>query len=119
MNRLADLTSQAHQKGTDKQFREWVRTQPSCISGNFSDWLGNLGEWRNPACHVRRAGRSGTAFKEDYACVALTHTEHHIQSVKGEAAVLTQFLGGKWSNDEAKAWFNEQRVVTVQRWIES
>jgi hypothetical protein len=38
--------------GTDKQFREWVQRQPSCISGRHSEWL-ETGEGRCIAAHIR------------------------------------------------------------------
>jgi len=39
---------------SDEAYRKWIQTLPSCLNGNFSEWLPDLGEWRNPACHVRR-----------------------------------------------------------------
>lgn len=119
MTDLSSLLNYAHAKGTDDEFRAWVQTQASCISGNYSEWVGEIGEWRNPAAHVRRAGKSGTAFKEPYACVPLTHSEHRIQHDKGEAACLNRFLGGEWSSDDAKTWFDEQRVRYLRLWLAS
>jgi hypothetical protein len=52
-----------------------METLPSCLYGKFSEWLESEGEWRNPACHVRRAGKSGLAYKEDMAEIPLTHGE--------------------------------------------
>lgn len=99
---------------SDKAFREWVQRQPSCISGQFSEYVN--GEGRNPACHVRRASRSGIAFKGELCCVPMTHAEHAYQHQHGEAACLRKFLGGEWHVDEAKDWFDEQVMKYRQMW---
>lgn len=105
MTGLERLLTRARAKGTDKEFREWVRRQPSCVSGRFSEYLEN-GEGRCIAAHVRRAGESGIAHKGEYACVPLTHAEHLLQHQKGESA-----LGGK-------DFFDQQRVRYLMLWIE-
>jgi hypothetical protein len=69
-------------RGSDPEFREWCRTQPSCISGRFSEWHDGRGYC--DAAHVRRAGESGTGFKAAYACVRLTRAEHSEQHQHGE-----------------------------------
>jgi hypothetical protein len=77
---------------TDALYRTWIQTLPSCLDGkSFSEWLPSLGEWRNLACHVRRAGRSGVAFKEAYACVPMTDAQHRYQHQYGELACLMKF----------------------------
>jgi hypothetical protein len=77
---------------TDAAFRAWIQTLPSCISGKSSGWLPDVGEWRNSACHVRRAGRSGVAFKEKFACIPLTNEEHQYQHQHGELACLLRYF---------------------------
>ena len=74
--------------GTDKQFREWIQRQPSCISGRFSEYVN--GEGRCVAAHVRRSKDSGTGYKAPYSCVPLTQIEHLRQHQHGEEA-----FGGK------------------------
>jgi len=77
---------------TDKAYREFIQTLPSCIDGkSYSQWIPELGEWRNPACHVRRAGRSGTAYKELYAEIPLTNEQHAYQHQHGELACLLKY----------------------------
>jgi hypothetical protein len=100
------LMDRARAKGTDKEFREWVQRQPSCISGRFSEFLEN-GEGRCVAAHVRRAGESGTGFKGEFAVVPMTQAEHLIQHQKGES-----IFGGK-------EFFDEQRIRYLRMWIES
>lgn len=115
---LPDLLDLARAKGTDKQYREWIQKQPSCISGAFSEWIEQLGEARNPACHVRRAATFGTAFKADYSCVPMTHKEHADQSNKGEAYCLgVHSACYPWTNERAKEFFDEQRVKYLAMWI--
>ncbi len=88
--------------GSDEQFREWVQRQPSCVSGDFSEYV--EGEGRCVAAHVRRAGESGIAHKAPYACVPLTDAEHQRQHQDGEGA-----FGGK-------DFFDKQRIKHVQQW---
>ncbi|WP_020474217.1 hypothetical protein [Zavarzinella formosa] len=102
---------------TDKAYRVWVQTLPSCISGQYSEWV--HAEGRNLACHVRRAGKSGTAYKAEYSCVPMTREEHDYQHQHGEAACLRRFLGGEWTVETAKAWFDEQVVRYREEWKEA
>lgn len=131
MTELDALIALARKKGTDKQYREWVQRQPSAISGGFSEWLQDLGEWRNPACHVRRAGKSGIAYKEQYACIPLTHAEHRTQHHSGElvclalhmtSTALEQLFAGLTDAQAlpvAKDWFDRQRIKYLKAWLES
>jgi hypothetical protein len=113
---------------TDKLYRAWIQTLPSCITGRFSEWLPDLGEWRNPACHVRRGGESGTAYKAEFACVPMSHKEHWLQTDKGERECLL-----KYSRDPqllsllrntppaeatliAKDWFDTQVLRYREMW---
>jgi hypothetical protein len=77
---------------TDAAFRSWIQTLPSCLDGRtFSEWVESIGAWRNLACHVRRAGRSGIAFKEEFACVPMSDPQHKYQHNHGELACLVKF----------------------------
>ena len=102
---LEEWQALARSKGTDRQYRQWVQKQRSCISGNFSEYVN--GEGRNPACHVRRGGFSGIAYKAPYSCVPMTHDEHARQHYKGESAL------------RSKEWFDEQVIIYLRMWIES
>jgi hypothetical protein len=75
---------------TDKLYREFIQTLPSCLSGTFSEYLED-GRKLCVAAHVRRAGESGTAFKAPYSCVPMTQTEHLYQHNHGELACLLKF----------------------------
>lgn len=117
---IDDLIAQARKKGTDRKFLEWIKFQPSCLSGNFSEWVD--GEGRSIPAHVRRSREAGTAFKPGYSAIPLTFDEHNEQSWYGEAACLNKFLpkcNGFWDNLEAKTWFDEQRIKYLKRWIGS
>src|SRR5258708_18368123 len=76
---------------TYNAYRTWIQTLPSCLDGRFSEWLESAGEWRNPACHVRRAGRSGVAYKEEMAEIPLTHQQHAYKHSHGELACLLKY----------------------------
>lgn len=102
-------------RSKDKEHRAWIQTQPSCISGKFSEYVN--GEGRNPACHVRRSKRSGTGYKALYACIPLTHEEHAIQHQKGELALLRRaFPRQLWTVETAKEWFDNQVIKYFKMW---
>lgn len=88
-------------KINDKAFQEWVRTQPSCISGGFSEWVDGVG--RNEYCHVRRvANGAGVGIKPPFSGVPMTHAEHAMQHQHGEAHLLAAY---GIIADDAAAWF--------------
>lgn len=74
--------------GTDAEYHAWVQRQPSCISGEFSEYVD--GEGRCIAAHVRRAGQAGTGYKPPYQQIPLTNEEHRIQHQHGEAELLLE-----------------------------
>jgi hypothetical protein len=115
---------------TDAQYRSWIQTLPSALDGkSFSEWLPELGEWRNPACHVRRAGESGTGYKAEFSVIPLTHIQHDYQHRYGELACLAKFcrdpefvgklkvLSAAGAEQMAKDWFTEQKAKYYARWL--
>lgn len=98
----------------DEAFKAWIRLQPSCLTGRFTQWVDGVG--MNPACHVRRAATSGTAFKAPLSCVPLHQEEHLVQHGQGEAACLERYLGGTWSVETAKEFFDSQVVKYREEW---
>lgn len=112
---MKDLLELCALAGTDDEFREWINTLESCISNNFSEYPN--GEGRNPACHVRRGGKSGTGYKAPYSCVPMTHDEHHVQTVHGEAAVLNKYLSPGFTPDTAKHWYDIKVIHYRKLWI--
>lgn len=96
---------------SDKAYQSWVRRQPSCISGRFSEWVN--GEGRCEYAHVRRAATSGTGYKPLYSGVPLTHDEHAMQHQYGEAYVLAAH---GIITDDAKAWFEGMARDYLWRW---
>lgn len=101
---------------TDKPFRKWVETLPSCLTGRYSEY--HNGEGRNIARHVRRAKNSGIAIKPDYSCVPMTKEEHDTQHQHGEAACLMKYLGGEWTVQGAKDWFDAQAKHYHMMWLD-
>lgn len=116
MTDLADLLTQAESKGTDQAYIAWTQLQPSCLGGDFDQWID--GEGRSVAAHTRRARDSGTAFKARYATIPLQNRQHLYQHQHGEAACLERYLGGKWSREDAAEWFDDQRIANLRRWVE-
>ena len=94
--------------GTDKKFQEFVRKQPSCISGDY-DY--NDGISQCEYAHVRRINRgSGMGIKPLFSGVPLTHNEHHTQHAKGESSLVSveqmdkyaEYYRIEWVKDMAK-----------------
>lgn len=102
---MIDLLEQCQASGTDKQYRAFIQRQPSCISGRYSEWVD--GEGRCEAAHVRRAGKSGTAFKSPYSCVPLTRQEHADQHQHGETSLAP------------KDWWDAQVIKYRKLWVQS
>jgi hypothetical protein len=105
---------------TDAAFRAWVQTKRSCLTGKFAEWLTDIGEHRNPACHVRRAGEAGTGYKPPYSAVPLTNVEHDYQHRHGELAVIQKFnpvlartVKTEW---QAKDWFDAKAEHYRRAW---
>jgi len=103
---LTDLLERAQAKGTDKEFLDFIRRQPSAYSGRFSEYLED-GTGRCVAAHVRRASNSGTACKPEYSAIPLTFAEHFLTHQKGETVLMR------------KEWFETQALKYLQRWIDS
>ena len=114
---------------TDQAFRAWIQTLPSCLSGNFSEYLED-GRRLCVAAHVRRAGESGIGYKAPYSTVPLTQTEHAYQHNFGELACLLKFYRNQHfirllkaatpskAESLGKGWFNAQIEEYRARWKE-
>jgi hypothetical protein len=102
---MPELLARARAKGSDKQYRGWIQRQPSCISGQFSEWVN--GDGRCVAAHYRTAANSGVGCKPEYSCVPLTNDEHVEQHRVGQFA----FRPREWWEGNVAKW--------LERWIES
>ena len=101
--------------GSDADYQAWVREQASCVTGK-RDWVESLGAGRCEYAHVRRvAGGGGISIKPDYWGVPLTHDEHRLQHLKGEAGMLADY--GR-RVDDAAAWFEFQLTAARRRLAE-
>lgn len=98
----------------DAAFLEWLRTQPSCLSGQFSEFVN--GQGRNVAAHVRRAANAGVAIKPLFSAVPLTDEEHKIQHQHGEHGLLNRVRPEVWDRKSAARWFDEQVKLHLVRW---
>jgi hypothetical protein len=112
---------------TDAAFRAWIQTRPSCLTGDFSEYLED-GRRLCVAAHIRRAGYSGTAHKAPFSCVPLRQDQHLYQHQYGELACLAKFakdpqLRRALTEAEeperfAKEWFDAQKARYYARWLE-
>jgi hypothetical protein len=101
---IEDLICLARQKGPERKYLDWLRTQPSARSGRFS-WSDG-----QPFCepaHFRTARNSGIGQKPEYIALSLTHDEHQEQHRVG------QF------NFMPREWWEEKTRESLQRWLTS
>lgn len=101
-------------KPSDKKYLEWLSYQPSCLSGEFSQYIDGVG--RNIAAHVRRAKNSGTGYKPKYNAVPLTDKEHQYQHIFGERALLEKYNDCHWPVKAAKEWFDDMAESYLEKW---
>jgi len=112
-------------KRKDQAFLNWVSLQRSCLDGQYSEWDGT--NWRNIACHVRRAANSGTGFKPIFSAVPMTRRQHDLQHQQGEYAVIVAYADAhkilaKYEGNmvqRAKAFFDDQARKYFELWRKS
>jgi hypothetical protein len=114
---------------TDNEYRAWIQTFPSCLSGQFSEYLED-GRRLCVAAHVRRGGFSGVGYKAPFSCVPMSQTEHAYQHNHGELACLAKFtrdpqlkatlLNASAVEAEriAQEWFDTQVLKYREMWRE-
>ena len=101
-----ELIERARARGSDKQFLEWLKHQPSAIDGGMDyDWDTGT-SWCDP-CHYRTAKNSGTGCKPKYSAVPLTHAQH-----------LEQHRIGQF-NFRPREWWEAKVRSYLERWIAS
>lgn len=84
---LDELIEQARKKGPERRYLDWLKTQPSALSGQFS-WSDGA-QFCEPA-HWRTARYAGTGQKPAYLAIPLTHEEHALQHRKGQSVIGTR-----------------------------
>jgi len=90
--------------GTDAEYLDWVKHQPSALSGDFSEWHDDGEAYSIPA-HVRRVENgSGTAIKPPYSAIPLTNEEHQRTHLHGDSAIGSE------------TWWEQNRVKYVSDW---
>lgn len=101
----SDLLRLARAKGSDRQYLDWLRSQPSALGTGWDyDW--ELGNVCTPA-HYRTSANSGTGTKPAYSAIPLRHEEHQQQHRVG------QFIF------RPRSWWEEQVDKHLKRWVES
>jgi hypothetical protein len=101
---LDDLIARAREKGPERKYLDYLRTQPSALSGGFS-W--NDGTPFCEPAHFRTARYAGIGQKPEYVAIPLTNKEHALQHAKGQSAIGT------------RGWWQDQVEKHLKRWIES
>ena len=102
---LADLIARARAKGPERDYLEWLKTQPSAL-GTGQDYDRDLGMVSTPA-HWRTATHAGTSTKPEYLAIPLRDAEHKLAHQKGDSVIGT------------RDWWERQCVEHLERWIAS
>jgi hypothetical protein len=83
-----------YQFGTDKEFQDFVRKQPSAFSGKKENIV---------FAHHRTAENSGTAIKPPFSGIPLTWEEHALQHRIGQYAFMPKW----WWKSHVNMYLNE------------
>lgn len=102
MKDIETLIAEARETAPERRYLDWLRTQPSALSGHFS-W--NDGAPFCEPAHWRTARYAGIATKPEYLAIPLTHDEHALQHRKGQ-----NLIG-------SRDWWEEQCRTHLQRWL--
>lgn len=81
-----------HKEWRSQEYLDWVKTQPSCISGRPSD----------DAHHIKGHGMGGTTKPPDWATLPLTRDEHTEFHNKGWKT---------WEADNGNQWQHIARTL--------
>jgi hypothetical protein len=103
---LTELLERARAEGTPKQYKLWLRTQPSAIDGTMDYDLDTGVEYCDP-CHYRTARNSGIACKPDCSAIPMSHRQH-----------LEQHRIGQF-NFKPREWWEYQCVKYLRLWLNS
>lgn len=109
------------QIGTDEEYTEWCRAQPSCISSHYNEFPSaglHAGQGRSLPHHLRRASTSGTGIKGKYITIPVTHEEHEILHSDGELAFAMpkHFDGLLQSHRHRWAWQKLKADLGYDSW---
>lgn len=105
MTTLESFIGKAKAKGTERQFLDWLKTQPSALGTGYDyDW--DLGQVSTPA-HWRTAKHAGMATKPEYLAIPLRDAEHKLAHQKGDSTVGT------------REWWEAEVVKHLHRWLAS
>ena len=90
--------------GTDEEYLDWVRQQPSAKSG-AKHYDPDTGKSGCVAAHVRRVEHgSGTAIKPPFSAIPLTWHEHQESHQRGDSIIGNE------------AWWEKMRIKYVHLW---
>lgn len=101
---LDALLAAAKAKAPERKYLDWLRTQPSALSGG-SDWID--GEAVCDPAHWRTARYSGTGQKPAYLAIPLRHAEHDLQHRHGQGVIGT------------REWWEKACIEHLERWLAS
>lgn len=100
---FAPLIARARAKGTERDYLDWLRTQPSALGTGWDyDW--ELGSVCTPA-HWRTAAHAGTASKPAYLAIPLRDAEHKLAHQKGDSVIGD------------RDWWEHKCIEHLERWI--
>lgn len=98
------LIEKAKQKGSEREYLDWLRLFPSCLTDTYSHWDNGVGYCEPSHIDMVELGK-GMAHKAEWHAVPLTHEEHAYLHSKGMNALATP------------AWFKEKSAEYLCMWV--
>lgn len=98
------LLEKARLKGSEREYLDWLRLWPSCLTDTYSHWDNGIGYCEPSHVDMVELGK-GIAHKAEYMATPLTHDEHAELHRSGMNKLAT------------KEFFKEQAIDYLCRWI--
>jgi len=106
---LESLVDQAKAVGSERDYLDWLRTQPSALDGSYGHWNMDFGRWENEPAHYRTARNSGTGTKPAFQAIPLTTEQHRLQHRIGQF----NFMPREWWEEQVERYL--RRYVAGRR----
>lgn len=102
------LIEKAEQKGTERQYLDWLRMFPSCLTEVYSHWDNGIGYCEPSHVDLVELGK-GMAHKAKWHAVPLTHDEHSLLHRKGMNALATKEFFIEAAQEYLLMWINNTK----------
>lgn len=102
---LGRLIAQAREKGKERDYLDWLKTQPSALDWAFGYWDMATGQGYNDPAHWRTSRYAGWAQKPEWLAVPLTQPQHRQAHQHGDSTIGD------------RDWWEQACIDHLKRWI--